>query len=165
MLYKYKYQAPALELGYTVDCPSTPISYSGIAYCFIHSDYTHRNNFIPKGIQNPQRIQRVTHKNEVTEAQIIQEKCNLLGLSFYENPDQAKAKYDYFNTHNKKRQGNFAAENGDLLAAVLLTPEDGRRDDCDGCYDAETTHFNFFPFEDIDLFSNIQNTTQLWKIE
>ena len=119
-------------------CPENPKSYSGIAYCFIHEDENHENNFKPHACQTPSRVHNAKH---------LSKKCEFFGLSFYVNAEKAKEAHKYFNGRT-----NFSEANGTLLASVNLSPQIGIYDEIDA-----KSHFNFFEYVGVNLFDNIKN--------
>jgi hypothetical protein len=122
-------------------CSENPKSYSGIAYCFIHEDENHENNFKPHACQTPKRVNNAKH---------LLGKCALFGLSFFKDAEKAKTLHRDMN--GRGNANSFSETNGTLLASVNLSPQIGVYDEIDA-----KSHFNFFEYVGVNLFDNIKN--------
>lgn len=131
-------------LGKEQKCPESPQQYSGDAYCFIHLDENHPNNFKPHACQTPERVHNEKH---------LSKKCPYFGLSFFQ--DRQKA-IKLHGDMNKRTKNVFGQTNGTLLATVRISHRDGVYDEIDS-----KSHFNFFEFYDTNLFKNIKEREKI----
>jgi hypothetical protein len=109
----FKYQK-AFDKHKLTGCPPSGYEPLGtIAFCFVSQALDDPNNFLPALLIQPARV------NSVND---LASKCAGFGLSLFQSPQGAKAKFEEM---MEKTRGNFSNLVGDHLAGIALNKEDG----------------------------------------
>jgi hypothetical protein len=136
-----------MDVAHLPNCPpSRCVPKTVIAYRYVHSDSSHRNNFLPPRLISPQR--KLPDSDEV--------KCSEYALSFYTDKQKAITKYRELCTSFK----GFPKLVGTAIAKCNIQPEHGL---CS--LPNRLTHFDLFQFANVNFISSIASHEEIFNGE
>ena len=133
----FKYQS-AFDKHDLVNCPPEQYKvHKMTCFRYVFEDPTHKNNFLPASLIKPARLNSKKDSKG---------KCELLGLSLFEDVIKAKKKYQ----ETVANYPNFPSLVGNYFAQVELDLNDGK-----GSEPNADSHFTFHEYADADLVKKI----------
>lgn len=115
------------ELSQIEGCPGPRGAFDGPGYCMVHESLQHPENFVPKAVLDPGRLQT---------ASSCKYRCALWGLSMFESLEQLKKHI----TRVERTTRNFRKLVGGYYAELHLKPSDGVR-----TTSSNSGHFDLHP--------------------